>query len=416
MGAATFSVTRGGCNPRVVRASLTLTDPARAGQGLGPFMIDPMLSRFLRGAAAYCALALVAIHAEPTLTDHGQYFKSSPSADVGLTTVPASDSRFLYEGRFDTAKPAAPVAIWEGSRIWIDFEGSRIALLFDHLQDQCFFDVHVDGMSHVLALRDPSQHCYELTLPLGPGRHRLMLFKRSEATAGTVAFKGIQVAHGAALWAAQRPTYRMKMEFIGDSITVGACNEDGPADQWDDRLTHDNALSYGALTAAAFHADYRCIAVSGMGICAGYVPMLAGQVWDRVYPRVGAPKADLTSWQPDVVFVNFGENDNSFTSVHHEPFPPGFTAGYVALVQSIRAAYPKAEIVLLRGGMFGGAKSEVLRKAWMAAVTKLEAGDRDVAHFVFTHWTETHPRVKDDQAMADELSSWLGNQPFMQGR
>mgnify|MGYP000408550297 CR=1 FL=1 len=32
-----------------------------------------------------------------------------------------------------------------------------------------------------------------------------------------------------------------------------------------------------------------------------------------------------------------------------------------------------------------------------------EAGDAKVHHFVFQHWTETHPRVVDDRAMADEL-------------
>ncbi|OIQ98879.1 endoglucanase E precursor [mine drainage metagenome] len=379
-------------------------------------MATSLLSRNLVGAAAFVALSLGSLQAQPQPADHGQFFKSSPTSDASLATIPASDSRFLYEGRFDTTKPSAPVDVWEGNRISVDFEGSRVALLFEDLEGQCFFDAHIDGQSHIVALRDPAQHCYELTLPLGPGRHHLMLFKRSEATAGTVAFRGIEIAKGARAWAPAKPAYALKMEFIGDSITVGACNEDGPADQWDDRLTHDNALSYGAVTADAFHADYRCIAVSGMGICTGYVPMLAGQIWDRVYPRVDSPRADLSAWTPDVVFVNFGENDNSFTSVHHQPFPAGFTAGYVALIHAIRSAYPKSEIVLLRGGMTGGAKSEVLREAWTKAVDQLEAADPRVSHFVFTHWTGTHPRVKDDRIMADELSSWLRGQPFMAGR
>jgi hypothetical protein len=80
----------------------------------------------------------------------------------------------------------------------------------------------------------------------------------------------------------------------------------------------------------------------------------------------------------------------------------------------MRAAYPKAEIVLLRGGMFGGAKSEPLRAAWTEGVQRLETGDVHVHHFVFQHWSETHPRVNDHRALADELVGWLKMQPFMQ--
>jgi hypothetical protein len=47
-------------------------------------------------------------------------------------------------------------------------------------------------------------------------------------------------------------------------------------------------------------------------------------------------------------------------------------------------------------------------------VTQLEAADPAISHFVFAHWTRSHPRVADDRAMADELIAWLKQQPFMQ--
>jgi hypothetical protein len=64
--------------------------------------------------------------------------------------------------------------------------------------------------------------------------------------------------------------------------------------------------------------------------------------------------------------------------------------------------------------MFGGAQSEPLRQAWESAVTQLEATDQGISHFVFKHWTQNHPRVADDRALADELNAWLKQQPFMQ--
>ena len=330
--------------------------------------------------------------------------------------LPASDPRFRYEGRIDFAAAAAPVLIWQGTRVRLDFEGGELAVVFAGATGQNFFNVSVDGGApQILAVPAGGRQVWRYPAPLGPGRHHLEIFKRSEAAAGHASFAGVELAAGAEAWAPVPPADRLRMEFFGDSITVGACNEDGAKDQWDDRRTHNNALSYGALTAAAFGADYRCTAVSGMGVVTGWTAIKAAQAWDRLYPEVSSPRADLAAWQPDVAFVNLGENDDSYPKAHQQPFPAAFAADYAALVRSIRAAYPHAEIVLLRGGMWGGAKSEPLRTAWEAAVHELEAADPAVSHFVFTHWSETHPRVADDRAMADELTVWLKRQPFLQG-
>jgi lysophospholipase L1-like esterase len=330
--------------------------------------------------------------------------------------VSATDSRFRYEGRFDRTDPSAPVVIWQGSRICIDFTGAQLAFRFDGLTGQSFFDVHVDDAQAVLTVPAEANQRIACPLPLTGGSHRLVLFKRSEASAGTARFRGIELANTADVAAPAAPADRLAMEFIGDSITVGACNEDGPADQWADRRTHNNALSYGAMTAAAFGADYRNIAVSGMGVVIGWVPVRASEVWDRVYPDSKSPRADLTSWNPDVVFVNLGENDDSFTHAKGLPFPATFSAEYVALGRAIGRAHPAASIVILRGGMFGGAQSPALRQAWEAAVAELERTDPRITHFVFQHWSSNHPRVADDRAMADELIAWLKHQPFMSGR
>ena len=329
--------------------------------------------------------------------------------------VLAGDERFLYEGRIDCGVAGAPVMIWQGSRIRLDFEGDTLGLFFSEPKGQSFFDVEVDGVVGVIGMREGAAVEPGRISGFGPGRHRLVVFKRSEANAGTVRFDGVELAPGAQAWKPARPAYRVAMEFYGDSITAGACNEDGEADQWEDRRTHNNAKSYAALTAKFFEADYRNIAVSGMGVATGWEQVKAGQIWDRLYPKPGSVRAELSGWRPDVVFVNLGENDDSFTRANGQGFPEGYTPGYVELVRGIRGAYPAAQIVLLRGGMYGGARSEPLQKAWEAAVAQLEAGDKGVSYFVFTHWSGPHPRVADDEVLAEELIGWLKRQEFMRG-
>jgi lysophospholipase L1-like esterase len=331
----------------------------------------------------------------------------------GVQTISPTDPRFCYEGRIDFNDVNAPVVIWQASRISIDFEGDTLALLFDRPTWQNFFNSEVDGKTTVVEVNEGMLPKDASFTGLGAGRHHLMLFKRSEANAGTVRFLGMQIVDGAKVWAPAPAAYKLKMEFFGDSKTVGACNEDGNTDQWDNRRTHNGALSYAALTAEAFKADHRNISVSGMGIITGYVDVKAGEMWDRLYPNASSPIVDLKEWTPDVVFVNIGENDESFTRTHNQPFPANFADGYVTLVRAIRAAYPKAHIVLLRGGTYGGMHSEPLNQAWKSAVTQLESGDKKISHYIFKYEAKNHPRVAEHHILAYELIGWLKQQDFM---
>jgi lysophospholipase L1-like esterase len=274
-------------------------------------------------------------------------------------------------------------------------------------------DVHVDGQSWVAAVAEGGPSRVDWPLPLSPGRHHLSLHKRQEAAAGTFAFGGIAIAPGAQAWRPAAPRYALSMEFYGDSITAGACDEDGPSDQWEDRRTHNGERCYAAFTGEAFGADWRNISVSGIGIVTGWIPVVAGQTWDKLYPRADSPAADLSLWVPDVVLVNLGDNDADYPKAHALPFPDGFDARYTQLIQAIRRAYPRAEVVMLLGGMESGSHSAPLNAEWGRAVARLESADPRMHHFLFTHWTPSHPRVSDHRILADELISWLRRQDFM---
>jgi lysophospholipase L1-like esterase len=331
----------------------------------------------------------------------------------GVQTISPADPRFHYEGRFDFNDVNAPIIIWQASRISVDFDGDTLSLLFDRPTWQNFFNAEIDETTAIVEVNEAMPPKGTTFTGLGARHHHLELFKRSEANAGTVRFLGMQIADDVKVWASAPTAYKLKMEFFGDSKTVGACNEDGDTDQWDNRRTHNGALSFAAITAEAFKADHRNISVSGMGIITGYVDVKAGEMWDKLYPKASSPAANLRAWTPDIVFVNLGANDESFTRTRNQPFLADFTDGYISLVRAIRAAYPKAHIALLRGGTYGGMHSEPLNEAWKAAVTQLESGDKEISHFIFKYQAENHPRVAEHRILADELITWLKQQDFM---
>lgn len=331
---------------------------------------------------------------------------AAPTPSKPFHLVGADSQHFTYLGRLDFNRKGAVGFIWQASTATTEFSGDYLAIGFDNLQGQAYFDVHVDDQSHVITARNGW-----IEIPITAGSHQLQLFKRSEANAGRVDFLGIRITEAGNAKKPLTASNSLKYIFYGDSITVGACNEDGAEDQWEDRRTHNAARSYAALTAAAMGADHQNISVSGVGIVTGYEPYTAGQFWNRMYYHPIAPLAPIQDWQPDVVFVNYGENDDSFPRNRNQPFPSQYTDGYVDLIRNMRKAYPVAHIVLLRGGMHGGARSEDLRKAWTKAVERLEKEDRNISHYVFNHWSSLHPRVTDHEKMAQELIAWLRKSP-----
>jgi beta-lactamase class D/lysophospholipase L1-like esterase len=330
-----------------------------------------------------------------------------------VQTIPACDKCFRYEGRIDFNDPNSPVIVWQASRISIDFEGDTLTLLFNGAKAQNFFDAKIDNAITIVEANEGMPTKDATFTGLGKGRHHLLLSKRSEGNAGSVHFNGIQIDDEAKVWASAPVAYKLKMEFFGDSKTVGACNEDDGNDQWDTRRTHNGLLSYAAMTAEAFNADHRNVSVSGMGVITGYVDVNVGQMWNKIHPKASSPLADMKSWVPDVAFVNLGENDDSFTKKENKPFPSDFNDQYVSLVRNIRGAYPKAHIVLLRGGMYGGMHSSELDAAWKDNVAQLEANDKNISHYVLKYQAMNHPRVAEDRKLADELIDWLKQQDFM---
>lgn len=316
-----------------------------------------------------------------------------------------ADGLLQYSGRIDFSKPDQPVFIWQGSSVSGRFEGERLALEFDDVAGEAWFELRIDDRPQVLDAR--ARH-FELSAPSGSAAHSFTLTKRSEADAGHARLAAVN-ARLVPPAAPPKPA-ALRLLFLGDSITAGACNEDGAEDQWETRATHNALLSYAALTADALQAEYRNISVSGMGISTGYVPITALETWNRLYPRSDVPASLDDGWQPDLVFINLGENDDSFTRKQALPFPSDYTERYVQLVRDMRRHYPLAQFVILRGGMFGGAQSERLRAPWQEVVTTLQKEDEKVSSFAFAHWTPHHPRVTDHQAMAAELTAWLRSQ------
>lgn len=328
-----------------------------------------------------------------------------PSAQLG-PPVPAGDPRIAAIGRLERVPldeesgREALLLSWPGSELRARFRGAAIAIELV-AEGEVHFDVLIDEASHLLSPRGAGLHRYAVAAP-GPGPHLLRLRKRTEAAAGVARIASFSAAADGEVLAAP-PLPDRKLEFIGDSMTVGACVYDDGAERWDRRETHAHGASFAALTAAALGAQHRAIAVSGLGVSRSKVPMRAQQIFDRCRPDPQSAREPRESWQPDAVIVFLGHND----VIAGRGFPRRFAADYVRLIRAVRGRYPHSLILCLTGGMWRSRHSPALFRAFAAALRELEVRDVRIFSYRFRAWSFLHPRAHTQAQLAAELRPLL---------
>jgi lysophospholipase L1-like esterase len=325
--------------------------------------------------------------------------------EENLSFLPAFQRDFELTGRMDHSDPQAPVMIWQGCQARFRFTGRKLGLRFDRVEGRNFFNVIVDGEISLLNLGGSVDLAVILEKELSEGDHEAIVFKRTEAMFGTARFLGIFLERGAGLLPKPEPK-RVKIEFYGDSITAGACDEDPGEDNYDDLSMHNNYTSYGAITARALDAEYSNISFSGIGICVSWNPLLMPLVWDRLYPSAESQAFDFADRAPDLVVVNLGQNDFGFTQNSNLPFPANFKEKHVELLKAMRARYPDSWLICASGGMSAVNSSRDFTKARTQAFKEF-AGDPKFLSMTFRAFTYKHPRVDTHLKMARELEAFI---------
>lgn len=341
--------------------------------------------------------------------DSQHRWQIADSAETAAVRVALPDPAVVTIGRMagansPTLGEAGLRLSWPGSELRAQFLGDSLTLQL-RTRGEVHFDVFIDETRVRLSPRHDAMARYRLP-GLAGGPHRLRLQKRTEAAAGVVDVLALEFPPGGGLLPApERPARRL--EFIGDSMTVGACVLDDGREEWTARDTHCHRLSYAARVASELGAQHQSIAVSGLGISRSQVPLRAEEIFDRREPARDSPEQPVGSDKPAAVVILLGHNDVLSADRAGQPFPPQFAADYVRLVRAVRRRYPDCLIVCLTGGMYGSRASRPLRRAFAAAVQELQATDPRVVGHQLAAWSFLHPRAHTQAAMAREVVSVL---------
>lgn len=305
---------------------------------------------------------------------------------------------------------------WPGVYFEARFKGDVVSLRFDDATSN--FNVLVDNRT-VRLLEKPGKITVVLD-GLGAGIHSVRLEKRSETQASPAAFAGFFVAQKSDALPPPQPTRRI--EFIGDSLTVGygntATSIQCTAEQAFEAT--DTQEAFGPLVAKFFHADYQVNAFSGIGLVRNY----AGGQWSvghlpDLWPRVlFGDSTPAPQWNPQVIVMGIGFNDFSPPFGTNEAWPTqeamaaDYERTYVDFVKRLKRTNPKALIVITWTKYYPPGYARSVQNV----IDKLAAeGVSGIEPMVFPALQSTgcdqHPDARDDANIAAALEAVISAHP-----
>jgi hypothetical protein len=321
-------------------------------------------------------------------------------------------------GRIDhDTSIAAKELFWSGTSIKINFKGSIVNAIFDDEYGDNYYNILINDKAPYILKLTKGKNRYKLC-ELPDGEHSLTIFKRTEWDRGITTFYGIELNEGGELLPKSEPKKR-KIEFYGNSITAGYGIEDTTDHDRPDSIFTNNYLTYAAITARHFDAQYSCICRSGIGIMISWIPEIMPEIYDRINPLDENSIWDFNIYQPDIVVVNLFQNDSWLVNMpEHESFKIRFgdqrpeasyiIGSYKNFIIELRNKYPKASIICALGSM------DVTRDGspWPGYVQRavdLIDDPKIMTHFMPYKNTAGHPRVEENRFMAESLINFIDN-------
>lgn len=335
------------------------------------------------------------------------------------THIFPSNKAIRYLGRIDTENPYEYTFAYPGVTIQAEFRAKQISVIFqDHSpnMDHNYFDIYIDGeFSKTINITNKQKH-YTLFASNALESHIIKIVKRTESRLGVVSFFGFSIE--GQIENMRITSSKIKMEFIGNSITCGYGIE---ADSENDPFrgkTQNITKAYAYRTAELLKADAHFVAFSGKGIYRNYgekprqSPTLL-ELHEQIYPQHIKNKWNYYTFIPHIVIINLGSNDFA---------PPvkintnEFKNAYIKLIERIRKEYGEnCDIYCLNGPMLVGKESKILETCLLEIQEMYkEQGKTNVFYFRLSHQDGSmgfganwHPSSHQGLINAIELAQYI---------
>ena len=326
-----------------------------------------------------------------------------------------------------------PDCLWlcfSGSGAEFTFHGSRCEVTIAGDDNACLsgrddlvrIAIYVDGVRVVDDMVDSAEKTHTVLEAEAPRDVVVRIVKLSETAMSTCGVSGISVDDPNGI--RPTPASARRIEFIGDSITCGYGMDDEVPEHHFSTTTEDVTRAYAYRTAEMLGADYSLVSISGYGIISGYTATgeekITAQQLPEFYGKLGFSYGtfhkqivadalwDFSAFRPDLVVINLGTNDDSYTLGRPER-EEEYRAAYVAFLKVVRKNNPDA-VILCTLGIMGDRLYPTVVQA--VADYTAETGDANIRTMKFDvqlpddgYTADWHPTVVTHGKAAERLTA-----------
>lgn len=340
-----------------------------------------------------------------------------------MTEIKMSDPRLSFTGRIDFTNAQAPLFIWAGSFVEFAFIGTDAVIEVDNkiLGNGRTLGYVVDGKEYKSDLSDGVQN---ITL-IEDGeniRHEITVFKRMESGHYFSINKLMLNDNAVMCEAPEKP--KRRIEVYGDSVSAGevceAVDYTGKTDPENNIGQWDNAWqSYVMKMARALPAEVYDTSQGGLSLFdnTGYFEQPNTKGLEFTYnklkynPRYETSEWDFNRFVPHVIIIAIGQND-AFPNpdcLKDKEYYEKWVSKYIEIVRMLHkksgATFILANTVLMHDRAWDDILEDIKNRL---------QSEINVYHFMYKRngaATPGHPRIPEQQEMADELTEFLNSLP-----
>lgn len=325
-----------------------------------------------------------------------------------VSIIPANNPDINYMGRIHWNDNGSGAFNYPGTSALLRFKGTGIGM--ETSPGSGKFVVEVDNEKPMTVTFSPTDSLLMLAENLTDTIHDVRITYAIEGFEFNPSFRAFHIVNGKLLPPTAKP--KLKIEFIGNSITCGYGIEDDNPENDFSYDTENHTMTYAYKTARALDADCNVVARSGIGIYRNYGGEKKGDTqtmpleYDYTMLYNHDVKWDHSQFKPDIICINLGTNDTSLDNYDITLYEQH----YRKFLSHLRELHPEAKIVLLTGPMLNDKALTDVKEV----LNRLASEDKDTYRFDMSPQTgdlgygaSYHPSATQAEKMTEELVPFL---------